>query len=55
MSYLKLNFYEIISSYLICKASEDFLNNVGGQYDSSDLSLISSLVNGVFFISYVKS
>ena len=47
MSYMKLNFYELISSYLICKASEDFLNNLGGSYDPSDLTLITSLVNGM--------
>lgn len=41
----KLNFFKLLTNYLLCKTSDQFLNNKGS-FDSSDLNLISSLVTG---------
>lgn len=45
----KINFYQIFSNYLLSKASDDFISNKFGRYDSSDLEIITGLVNSKYF------
>jgi hypothetical protein len=51
----KLNFYHLLSSYLLNKSCDDFLINKYGRYESSDLALIAGLVSGFKSYNYELS